>query len=158
MIVSFQLIDLKKRSAIFSQEVTANYTSGKIIKEEEQPIPTDDDIKQKLAQNIVDGLLGKIEPRIINVKRPIEKGVALIDSGAVHARAGRWDRAQQVWNEAEKAMPADARIYYNLGLAAEALGDYSAAEVYYKKAELLNPKKKLYQKTVNNIRKMWQKK
>ncbi len=156
MIVSFQLIDLKKGSAIFSQELTANYTSGKIIKEEEQAIPSDDDIKQALAQDIVNRLLDKIEPRLISVKRPIEKGVALIDSGAVYAQAGRWNQAQQVWNEAEKLLPVDARIYYNLGLAAEALGDYSVAEIYYKKAELLNPKKKLYHKAVNNIRKMGQ--
>ncbi len=158
MVVSFQLIDFKKWNAIFNQELTANYSSGKIIKEDEGPIPTDDEIKRTLAQNIVEGLLNKVEPRVIKVKRPIEKGVAVIDSGAVQAQAGRWNQAQQLWNKAEKAMPADARIYYNLGLAAEALGDYSTAEIYYKKAELLNPKKKLYRQAVNNIRKMWQKK
>jgi hypothetical protein len=158
LIVSFQLIDLKKGSVIFSQELTTNYTSGKIIKEEEQPVPTDNDIKRLLAQNVVDELLGKIEPRSIIVKRPLEKGIALIDSGAVHAQAGRWSQAQQVWHEAEELFPTDARIYYNLGLAAEAQGDYKAAEIYYKKAALLNPGKKLYQKAMNNIRKVWQKK
>ena len=92
------------------------------------------------------------------VKRPIESGLALLDSGAVHARANRWHQAQKIWGEAEKLFATDARVFYNLGLAAEAVGDFHSAETYYQKAALLNPKKKLYQKAVHNIRKWWQKK
>jgi len=156
--VEFRFIDLKKKTLIFSQELAENYTSGKIIKEESQPIPTDDEIKRILVQNIVDRFLGKIKPGNITVKRPIETGTALLDSGVVHAKADRWRQAQAIWNEAEKAFPMDARIYYNRGLAAEAQGDYSSAEIYYQKAVLLDPEKKLYQKAVNNIRTVWQKK
>lgn len=158
MSVNFQLIDLKKGTSLFSQDLIENYTSGKIIKEESQPIPTDDEIKRTLAQNIVVKFLGYVEPKRITVKRSIEKGTALIDSGAVYAKTGRWLQAQEIWSEAEKAFPTDARIYYNLGLAAEAQGDYNAAEIYYKKAALLNAKKKLYEKAVKNIRKVWQEK
>ncbi len=156
--VDFRLIDLKKNTLAFSQELVENYTSGKIIKEESQPIPTDDEIKRNLVQNIIDRFLSKIEPRKITVKRQIEKGTALIDSGAVHAKAGRWRQAQEIWHEAEKAFPTDSRIYYNLGLAAEAQGDFDTAEIYYQKAVLLNLKKKLYQKAVEKIRKVWQEK
>jgi tetratricopeptide (TPR) repeat protein len=154
--VDFRLIDLKKKTLIFSKELIENYTSGKIIKEESQPIPSDDEIKRNLVQNIIDRFLSKIEPRKITVKRQIEKGAALIDSGAVHAKAGRWGQAQEIWNKAEKAFPTDSRIYYNLGLASEAKGDFDSAETYYQQAILLNPKKKLYQKAVEKIRKEWQ--
>jgi len=154
--VDFQLIDLKKYSSIFSRQLAENYTSGKIIKEESQPIPTDEEIKRILAQRVVVNFLKKIEPQPITVKRPIEMGAALIDSGAVHAKAAQWRLAQQVWNEAEKVSPTDARIYYNLGLAAEAQGDYKSAETYYLKAAVLNPEKKLYQKSVQNIKQVRQ--
>jgi len=156
--VHFQLIDLQKGTSIFSQEFIENYSSGKIIKEESQKVPTDDEIKMAIAQNIVTRFFSKIEPKTITVKRVIEKGTALIDSGVVHAKAGRWSRAKEFWNEAQKNLPTDARIYYNLGLAVEAEGDYNSAEIYYKKASLLNPKEKLYQKAVQNIRKRWQEK
>jgi tetratricopeptide (TPR) repeat protein len=156
--VAFQLIDLKKNKLILSQQLVENYTSGKIIKEESQPIPTNDEIKRILAQNVVAKFLGQISPKNIMVKRPIEQGTALLDSGAVHANANRWRQAQEIWSEAEKALPTDARIYYNLGLAAEAQGDFDSAHTYYQKAVLLNPKKKLYQKAAENIRKVWQEK
>lgn len=158
MNVSFQLIDIEKNTSILAQDLIENYTSGKIIKEESQQIPTDDEIKRILAQNIVDRFFSKIQPQKITTKRLLEKGTTLIDSGAVYAKAGRWNQAQEVWKEAEKAFPTDARILYNLGLAAEAQGDYTTAEIYYKKAVLLNPKKKLYQKAGQNIRKVWQEK
>lgn len=156
--VDFQLIDLQKNKSIFSQQLVENYTSGKIIREESQPIPSDDEIKRILAQKIVANFLKKIEPRRITVKRPIEKGTALIDSGTVFAKTAQWSLAQQVWNEAEKVSPTDARIYYNLGLAAESQGDYKSAEIYYMKAAVLNPEKKLYEKSVQHIKQVWQEK
>lgn len=156
--LDFQLIDLKKYSKIFSRQLIENYTSGKIIKEEAQPIPANDEIKRILTQRVVANFLKNIEPQQITVRRPIEQGTALIDSGTVFARAARWSLARQVWNEAEKASPTDARVYYNLGLAAEAQGDYKAAEIYYMKASVLNPEKKLYQKSAQNIKQVWQEK
>lgn len=158
LVIKFQLISLEKGAMVFSQELTENFTSGKIIKEESQLVPTDDEIKRTLVQNVVVRFLDRITPNPIFVKRRIEKGIALIDSGAVYAKAGRWRAAQEIWMEAEQAFPTDARIHYNLGLAAEAQGDYRAAEIYYKKAVLLNPKNKLYQQAVQNIRKVWQEK
>ena len=158
MSANFELIDLKKGASLFSQDLIENYTSGKIIKEESQPIPTDDEVKRTLAQNIVAKFLGYVAPKKITVKRKIEKGTALIDSGAVYAKAGNWSQAQETWSEAEQAFPIDARIYYNLGLAAEAQGDFDSAQTYYQKAVLLNPKKKLYQKAAENINKVWQEK
>jgi len=156
MNVSFQLIDFEKGTSIFSQELIENYSSGKIIKEEEQMVPVNDEIKRTLALNIVNRFLSQIEPKTIHVKRVIETGTALVDSGAVYAKAARWKRAQEFWNEAQQTFPTDAKIYYNLGVAAEAQGDYESAEIYYKKASLINPKKKLYQKAVQNISKKWQ--
>lgn len=154
----FQLIDLQKGSIVISRESTENYRSDKIIEEESQKLPTDDEIKRKLILYVVQNFLNEIAPKVVKVKRIIETGNALIDSGEVHAKAGRWDDAKEIWNRAEKIYPYDARVYYNLGVACEAQGDYELAEIYYQKALLLSPKKKLYQKAVQNIRKIWQEK
>jgi len=153
--VQFQLIDVKKRSVALSRNIDRNYRSEKIIKEESQRAPTDEEIKKILATNVVNDIISSIAPKKVNVKRPIERGIALLDSGAVLARLGQWRQAQQVWLEAEQKLPTDARVYYNLGLAAEAQGDYSSAEIYYNKAALLNPKRKLYQRSVTKIRETW---
>lgn len=156
--VSFQLINLNAGKYIFSEDLIENYSSDKIIKEESQHIPTDDEIKRTLSFKIVDKIFNKIAPNSITKKRVIETGTALIDSGAVHAKEGRWSRAKEFWNEAQKLFPTDAKAYYNLGLAVEAQGDFKSAEIYYKQAVLINPKKKLYQKAVENIKKIWQEK
>lgn len=152
---NFQLIDLQKGSSIVSRELAENYTSDKVIKEEAHKIPSDDEIKRILILNIVHKFYDEIAPKTLTVKRFIETGTALIDSGTVHAKAGRWNEAMEFWNHAQNAYPTNARVYYNLGLAHEAQGDYKSAEIYYKKATLLNPKKKLYQKAVQKIKKMW---
>lgn len=154
---AFQLIDLKRGASILSRELTENYISDKLVKEESHRIPPDDEIKNRLIVKMVQNFFREIAPRTVSIRRTIEKGIALIDSGAIHARAGRWNRAQEFWDQAQKVHPTDARVYYDLGLACEAQGDYEAAEIYYKKASLLNPKKKLYQKASENIRRMWQK-
>ncbi len=155
--LQFQLIDLKKRSISISRQIDSNFRSEKIIKEESQRAPGDEEIRTTLATNLVNEIVSTIAPRRISVKRAVERGIALLDSGTVLARQGQWRQAQQVWLEAERQTPTDARIYYHLGLAAEAQGDYAAAEIYYKKAVLLNPKRKLYQTAVKRIREFWQK-
>jgi len=154
--VNFQLLDLQKGSMALSKELTENYTSGKLIKEESQKIPTDDEIKRTLAAKIVRNFIAGIAPKIFATKRVIEKGTALIDSGAVHAKNGQWKKAEKFWDRALKLTPTDARVYYNLGLAFEAQGEYDSAERYYKQASLLNTKKKLYQQAIQNLRKRWQ--
>lgn len=155
--VLFQLIDLKNRAIAISRSIESNYRSEKVIKEESQRAPTDEEIKRTLAIDVVNQIVSHIAPRKVGVKRAIEAGTALLDSGAVLARQGQWRQAQQVWLEAERQTPTDARVYYNLGLAAEAQGRFSEAEIYYKKAALLNPKRKLYQAAAKRIREFWQK-
>jgi len=155
---NFQLIDLHNSKTILAQDLKERYASDKIIQEESQRAPGDDEIKTILLHRIARRFFDVIAPEIVTTRRTIETGTALLDSGAVYARAGKWQQAKKSWEQAQQERPADARAYYNLGLACEALADYESAEVYYKKASLLNPKKKKYQKAAENIRKMWQEK
>jgi len=153
---SFQLIDLQKGFSIIARELSDSLVSEKIIKEENQKAPTEDEIKNTITRIIVQKFFSQIAPKAITVKRVIESGSAPVDSGAVYAKTGQWISARKYWERAQRIHPYDARIQYNLGLACEAMGEYKSAEVLYKKASLLNPKKKLYQKAVENLRKVWQ--
>lgn len=158
MQADFALIDLKKGGRLVSRALTEEYSSGKSIIEENQKLPAEDEIKRILAREVVHKFFNDIAPKNIAVKRAIEKGTALLDSGAVHARAGRWNKATEFWNEAQKNQPTDGRIYYNLGVASEAMGNYDQAASYYKKATLLSPKKKSYQSSIENMKKIGQNK
>ena len=152
----FQLVDLQKSVSIMTKELKEGFISEKFIQEENQKAPSDDEIKNKLAMKVAQLFFNEIVPKKIKVKRAIESGIAIADSGVVYAKNDQWKKARAWWLQAEKVNPTDARIQYNLGLVSEALGDYKYAEMYYKKASLLNPKKKLYQKAVQNLRKRWQ--
>lgn len=152
----FKLADLKKGGLIFSKEMTEKYTSGKIIPEEGQALPTDEAVKRKLIVQINQRFINEIAPQTLEVKRVVESGPTMIDSGAVFAKKGEWKKAADMWDQAKKMYPANASVYYNLGLASEAQGDFESAEIYYRKAALLNSKSKLYQKAIENIRAMWQ--
>lgn len=151
---NFAVIDLKKGGRLITQELTENYVSAKSIVEENQQLPAEDGIKRTLAQQVVTRFFKEIAPKEIFLKRAIEKGTALLDSGAVHARKGAWQNASEFWTVAQKSQPTDARIYFNLGIASEAMGDYDLAISYYKKAALLNPKKKVYQQASENLKKL----
>jgi tetratricopeptide (TPR) repeat protein len=156
--VDFALIDLKKGGRLVSKELTEDFSSGKIVIEENQKLPSESEITRILAREVVNKLFNEIAPKNIFVKKAIEKGTALIDSGAVYARAGSWKKAKEFWNDAQKNQPTDGRAYYNLGIASEAMGEYDLAASYYKKATLLSPKKKLYQKAIEDLRKIGQSK
>jgi len=151
----FRLIDMKKGSVIYSQELAENYTSGKIVREEGQTLPNDDAVKRQILMQINRHFVRDISPRFIDVKRVVESGPTLIDSGAVFARMDDWGKATEIWEQAKTMYPANSRVYYNLGLASEAQGDYESAEIYYRKAALLNAKSKLYQKAIEQIRARW---
>lgn len=158
IIVDFTLVDLKRGGLLVSKELIEDFSSGKIVTEENQKLPSEDEITRILAREVVKKLFNEIAPKNILVRKTIEKGTALIDSGAVYARAGNWKKAIEFWNEAQKKQPTDGRSYFNLGIASEAMGEYDLAASYYKKASLLNPKKKLYQKAIEDLKKIGQSK
>lgn len=155
VIASFELINLKNGTQLLARERTENYSSEKLIMEDAPKIPRDDEIKRLLIATIVRNFLAEIWPKTVITSRQIEKTDAVPDSGMTLARNGEWKKAQQFWERLQRKAPTDARVYYNLGLALEAQGNYETAERYYVQASLLNTKQKRYQKAIQNLRKKW---
>lgn len=155
--VIFNVIAGKSGKRILTSSITKNYNSGKVPEEEVKSLPSADLILKNLSVEAVNELLKQISPKLIQVKREIESGEGFIDEGKAYALSNLWTAAIETWLKAEAMFPNNSAVYYNLGLAYEAQGEYEKAEIYYKKAYLLKGKK-LYQKAIDNLRKGREKK
>ncbi|OQX96783.1 hypothetical protein B6I21_00080 [candidate division KSB1 bacterium 4572_119] len=156
--VFFRLIDFEVGAIISSWDKVEHYIDNTIIGEQIQELPSEREIERLLIDKVVTDFVAEIGPKLEIVRRPIETGFAEIDSGAVYARQNKWEKALEIWENAELAHPNSAKVYYNIGLALEALGDYKTSEMNYLKASLLDIENKLYQKAIKNIQKIWNEK
>ena len=153
--VFFRFVDFQMGSIFGTWNIVENFVDNTLIGKDSENLPNDNEIKDILINRAVKKLLEEIAPKITIIKRPIETGIAALDSGVVFARYSQWDKAIKVWQKAEKTHPDNAKVYYNLGLAFEAQGNYRSAEMQYLKASLLDIKNKLYEKALGNIQRIW---
>ena len=115
-----------------------------------------------IIEDIRKGIKDTFSIRPILIEGEADSGWVLMDYGnvivhlftpemrAYYDLEGLWVDAIDVWQRAERVFPDNSAVYYNLGLAYEALGRYDEAEDYYGKANLLNGKK-LYRAAVKKI-------
>lgn len=61
------------------------------------------------------------------------------------ARANAWDLAHQAFSDGISKEPLNAAMHYNLGIVAEAQGDFEAARRAYQQALALDPSRALFQ-------------
>lgn len=153
--VFFRFVDFQMGTVFGAWNIVENYVDNTLIGKDSENLPDENQIKDILINRALKKLLGEIAPKITNVKRPIETGIAALDSGVVFARNNQWDEALKVWQRAEETHPTNAKVYYNLGLALEAQGNFRAAEMQYLSASLLDINNKLYEKALGNIQKIW---
>jgi len=153
--VFFRFVDFQMGSVFGAWNINENYVDNTLIGKDMENLPDDNQIKKILINRALKNLLGEIAPQIILVKRPIETGIAAIDSGVVFARNNQWNEALKIWRRAEQAYPNNAKVYYNLGLALEAQGNFRPAEMQYLNASLLDINNKLYEKALENIQQIW---
>jgi tetratricopeptide (TPR) repeat protein len=153
--VFFRFVDFQMGSIFGTWNIVENYVDNTLIGKDSENLPNAFEIKDILINRAVKKLLAEIAPKITKIKRPIETGIAALDSGVVFAQYSQWDKAIIAWQKAEKTHPDNAKVYYNLGLAYEAQGNYRSAEMQYLKASLLDINNKLYEKALGNIQRIW---
>ena len=149
--ITFNLIDGQSGKVAVSTIVSKKYDSGKIPEEEIKSSPSPDQVERKLSVEAIADFVKYISPKLESVKRNIEAGDGFIDEGKIYALEGLWTEALEAWLKGERMFPNNSGVYYNIGLAYEALGEYEQAEIYYKKAMLIKDKKQ-YKKALKNIR------
>ena len=150
--ILFNLIDGPTHSLAYSKTITKNYDSGKVPKGEFKSMLSSDKILYILANEVIEEFIAQISPELHEIKRAIESEDGFIDEGKTYAIEGFWDKAIEIWKKVEEQAPNNPKALYNLGLACEALGEYTDAEIYYRKALLLEDKKS-YKKAIKNIHK-----
>ncbi len=153
--VFFRLVDVDVGGLIKSWDKVEYYVDNSTLGQQSEQLPTEDEIKDMLISRLIDSFVSEISPKLHFVSYPLETGFAEIDSGAVYARLGEWDTALNIWEQVEKKYPNNASVYYNIGMAYEATGDYKSAEMHYLKASLFNTEEKLYKKAVKRIKEIW---
>ncbi|OQX87259.1 hypothetical protein B6D60_04240 [candidate division KSB1 bacterium 4484_87] len=153
--VAFRLIDFQIGRIIGTWNKEEHYIENIVEGDKFQEFRSEKEIKQMLMDKVIREFVQEIGPRIEFVKRQPEGGIAELDSGIVFAQQNNWEKALDVWSRAEDKYPNNASVYFDVGLAHEAVGNYKMAEMYYLKAGLLAPKQKKYRKAVSRIRKIW---
>ncbi|NOZ61201.1 MAG: hypothetical protein GXO74_05930 [Calditrichaeota bacterium] len=151
----FRLVDFQVGRIIGSWDKEEHYIEDIVEGDRSQKFRSENDIKQMLMEKVIREFVQEIGPRIEFVKRQPEGGIAELDSSIVFARQNDWTRTLKILNRAEEKYPNNASVYFDIGLAQEAVGDYKLAEMYYLKAGLLAPENRKYRKAVKRIRKVW---
>jgi len=155
--LTFHIIDGLSGNLSVATNITKSYDSGKVPIDEIKSLPNAEKILRDLASEVITEFVYQIAPRPTLVKRKILSGEGFIEEGKIYASSSLWNEAIDTWMKAERSFPNNSGIYYNLGLAYEAIGEYRNAEAYYRKAILLK-EDKLFEKALKNLRKYQEKK
>jgi len=153
--VLFKLIDFQLGSLFDSWEIVRNYVDNTLIGKESENLPNEREIKNILLDKAAHSLVEQIAPIDKIVKRQVETITAQPDSGAIYARQNEWNKALRYWKQVEANYPENAKVFYDLGLAYEAQGNYKMAEINYVKASLVDIENKMYLNALENIQKIW---
>ena len=73
------------------------------------------------------------------VKNSPKNGRAKMNYGLTQMEAGRYERAKELFVEAQPLVPNYATLEVNLGIVESHLGDSKAAELHFNRALALNP-------------------
>jgi tetratricopeptide (TPR) repeat protein len=150
--ITFNIVDGIIGKLSYNSSIAKGYNSGKCEKEKVKDLPSSDKILTTLTREVLADFGMKISPKLELVDRSLEKGDGLMAEGNTLAMSSLWAKAIEKWQTALQQTLNNPGLYYNLGIAYEAQGEYQNAESYYRKALLLTDKKN-FSKALENIRK-----
>lgn len=148
--MEFILADGQSGNLALVRRITKHYDSGQIPDEQIKNLPSESDILSDLSEQAITEFIDMIKPRLTEIRRPVKDGAGFVEEGRIYALDNLWHEAIDSWFKAVQMSPNDAGIHYNLGLAYEALGQYSKAEEYYRRAQLIQ-EDNLYQNALDHI-------
>ena len=115
-------------------------------------IPSGDQVLDALSDQVVSKFIPMITPYNVAVSKEFDEDNDQVDLGIEFAQQNLWDKAEQIWQAEVAKDPQNSAALYNLGIAAEVMGDLDTAEQYYDQALSIEPKD-LYMEALSNIRK-----
>ena len=147
--LNFRLVDVKTARIRAARQVSHSFNKSVVIGVGE--LPSRGEILNQLLQQCVEDITHMLVPHEELVTVQFESGTEVLDRGIELARNGLWDKALQVWEEAVARQSGDPRVWYNMGVAYEALQQLDKAEKAFDRAVSLKTKK-LYIQALKRVR------
>ncbi|MBI5299554.1 MAG: tetratricopeptide repeat protein [Deltaproteobacteria bacterium] len=113
-------------------------------------IPSDEVLLNSASNPLVTQLLGDLIPQIVAEKIKLATNPDCV-RGLQKVKQGDWKGALESWQAVAASNPANHAAYYNIGVAFEALKNYSASILAYQKAVSLSDRKQ-YKKAVLRLK------
>mgnify|MGYP003872526795 FL=1 len=135
--VNFKVVSVKTGELLAVKSLTRS--DKKEIVDGKGTLPSREEMLSRLMDAVVDNFIRLIAPVPVKVTRKLETGTPLLKEGATFAKNGLWDKARDIWEKEKERLPSP-EVYYNLGVAYEAMGNLEMAARMYDKAVSMNPK------------------
>ena len=114
-------------------------------------LPSGDQMLDAMAESVVSRFIPLIAPYQVAVSKEFDEDNDQVDLGIEYAQKNLWDKAEQIWQAEADKDPQNSAAIFNLGIAAEVMGDLERAEQLYDQALSVEPKD-LYMEALSNIR------
>ena len=131
-----EMVDGRTGAELAVIEATGQHTSGKI---EFWSTSVSDEALAKAAAEAAAQAVLLFTPRRVEEAIYLEKDAPAAVEGIAKIEAGQYPDARVLSEEALRTHPESATLNYNLGAVSEALGDPSAARIYYQRAIAFAP-------------------
>ncbi len=118
-------------------------------------------VRRRARQAAYEKVRRDVAPYVVNIKIELmddtdgiesDRAKQDLKSGLLFAKAGRLDRACELWQEARILAPRSIAIIYNIGVCAEAVGElYNALALYQEADRLLLKPESIINKALNRV-------
>lgn len=141
-----KLIDVETGKVVYANNITG-YATASACKADigyEKPLPSGSDLIGTAKDSAMETFRKDIAPSYVtfNIKLmdstegiKSKGGQKKFEAGLEYAKAQRFDRACELWEEAREFSPDSPSILYNLGVCVEIKGELEQALELYKKAD-----------------------
>lgn len=114
-------------------------------------LPSSDQMLDAMAESIISRFIPLITPYQVAVSKEFDEDNDQVELGIEYAQKNLWDKAEQVWQAEVDKDPMNSAAIFNLGIAAEVMGDLDRAEQLYDQALSIEAKD-LYMEALSHIR------
>lgn len=140
-----KLVEIESGRILYSESIKGVATANS-CPDQTTPAPSESQLKRAAKENALATFRRDVAPSFATVDIPLMDSTDTISNdrakhkllqGLEFAKGNRLDRACELWHEASELGAPSLSILYNLGVCAEAAGDFERAGELYRKADRL---------------------
>lgn len=141
---NLQVVDVETGRILAIKKLDSEYYSTKNTRDKLPESIDPDPLFASARRSIARKFMKMIAPyqEMVKVTLLKSKEVPSLEKGIAFAKRGDWEEALKVFEEASKSNPDDSKVWFDLGVAYEFVGEFRQAELALKKACDIEPKGK----------------